>query len=224
MSNIKKHIIPIWLVLACIISKNTSVAQDSTIFTYFDEVSVNINQSLLFFNTENGRTGFGVGVYVTSKKEKVVQWQTGIEYNYTHIFVNHIIEGHFSSKQNVDLSAHLISIPINLRLVFGHKIKPFVQIGAFLDFPFLSKASGIHSYEEVTNTGQFSYHKEKFVDHNWDKQVKIGFSGAIGSIFKIKSYHFGWKAEYKFGLIPIYYDPQSVVSVNCRVSLFWCFK
>lgn len=224
MSNIKKFLVQLCLCLAFFSLKNISSAQDTTIFTFFDEVSVNVNQSLLFFNNENGRTGFGVGAYATTEMEKVVQWQTGVEYNYYHYFQDYIYNGHSSSQKNIDFFTHVVSIPINLRLVLGNKFNPFIQVGVFFDFPIISKISGIQSSYTANSSGYLTYHEEPFEILDFSGSPKIGMSGALGTMFKIKSYNFGWKAECKFGLIPFYLDPETISNVNGRISFFWCFK
>ena len=199
-------------------------AQDTTILTFVDEISVNLNQSLLFQDSEEQRGGFGGGIYFTSPMEKKVQLQSGLEYNLYRTFKSHLYEGHFSSTSSNNLSAHLVTIPLNLRIMVGSKIKTFLQAGCFLDFVALSVVKGTRTQSEIDSLGHLTYSTYTFKEHSWANPLNPGVSLAVGNFFKMRKQYLGWKAEYKLGLIPFYSYQTSISNISGRLSLIWHFR
>jgi hypothetical protein len=199
-------------------------AQDTTILTFVDEFSVNVNQSLLFQDSEEQRGGFGAGIYFTSPIEKKVQLQSGIEYNLYRTFKSHLYESHFSSTSSNKLSAHIVTIPLNVRIMVGSEIKTFLQAGCFLDFVALSVVKGTRTQGEIDSLGHLTYSTYVFKEHSWANPLNPGFSLAVGNFFKMRKQHLGWKVEYKLGLIPFYSDQTTISNMSGRLSLIWHFR
>jgi hypothetical protein len=199
-------------------------AQDTTMLTFVDEFSVNINQSLIFQDSGEQRGGFGCGFYFTSPLEKTFQLQSGLEYNLYRTFKNHLYEGHYSSTSSNKLSAHLVTIPLNFRIMVGFKIKTFLQAGCFLDFIVLSVVKGTRTNGEIDSLGHLTYSTYTFKEHSWSNPLIPGVSLAVGNFFKMRKQHLGWKVEYKLGLIPFYSYQTTISNMSGRLSLIWHFR
>jgi len=78
-------------------------AQDPSVFSYVDEISIGLNSSNLFVNSDANRVGFSTGIYVNSPIEKTFQLQSGIEYNLFRTFKSYLYESHFSSTSSNNL-------------------------------------------------------------------------------------------------------------------------
>jgi len=199
-------------------------AQDPSVFSYVDEISIGLNSSNLFVNSDANRVGFSTGIYVNSPIEKTFQLQSGIEYNLFRTFKSYLYESHFSSTSSNNLSAHLISIPLNFRIAVGSNIKTFFQAGFFLDFVAFSEVKGVRTQGEIDSLGQLTYSTYAFKEHGWANPVNPGISLAAGNFFKIRKQRLGWKAEYKLGIIPFYSYQTTIPNMSGRLSLLWHFR
>lgn len=213
-----------FLSINCVFFNAYSLAQDTTIITYIDELAININRSQIIGDPNHQRMGFGLGAYFTSPMKKIVQFQTGIEYNLFRTYEENMYEGHFSSTTDNELSAHIFTLPLNVRINVGTAFKTYIQVGGFLDIVAISTIKGIRTHRVWDSEGHLSYVSSSFKEHGWTHSIKPSVSLSIGNFIKLNDQYFGWKAEYKLGLIPFYLYQVSIPNSCARISLMWSFR
>lgn len=130
------------LIIFFLVFSNIALSQNEEKKSFFlNEFSSSINRSI--FNLKLNTYGIGIGGYKTFGNGTKLNFLTGLEYNYTKQiqafkFKGGHSEGELDTNEFV-LALNAISIPVNIRLIFGTKINIFTDFGLFVETIYNSK-------------------------------------------------------------------------------------
>lgn len=156
-------------------------------------VSANMTTTRDVF-TEN-RTGFGLGVYRTGDRNKLLNVVAGLEFNKTRQFKTVFYEKKNESMLNATYSTSCFSLPVGLRINLGKKVKFFAEAGIFGEYLSASRKNGVY---------QMSNSQQKMDDNAYLGKMNYGFYGGIGTTIPMGKVFMVIKADYQFGLADLH--------------------
>lgn len=185
----------------------------------FNELSVSINRTVLKDNNTNDGFCFGIATYHNFLSEKRANLILGIEYNRTSQFKKIIYESHFSNSSDLKYFINSLSIPFNLRVIFGNKVKFFLGTGIFVDLNIGAKRNGtMHTYLPNQNN-QIEYKEFEFEEKVRISAVNYGFSIGVGIHVPISKFRLIINPEYKYGVNELYDGRNELFNKYIRIML-----
>lgn len=108
--------------------------KDSNTF-FLNEYNFSTNHSI--YNLKQNTFGFGLGAYRTVEVKEHLDISFGLEYNLSKQIQGYqFTGGHSTSPVNTSdyfISLNAISLPFNIRVNFGTKVKLFMESGVFIE-------------------------------------------------------------------------------------------
>lgn len=168
--------------------------KDSADF-FFNEFGLSLNRTERFEGKLEQELGFGIGAYRSMWDQKRIPLIFGMEYNLNRLFMDQTYEGHFAHATDVQYTIHNWSFSFGCRFMMGKKIKPFIELGTFLDLIIGSRREGMmHTYFPGTVYKDFSFNENAGLSsHNY------GLSGGIGIKIPVDNREVTFKSDYKIG-------------------------
>jgi hypothetical protein len=171
-------------VILFFVFSNLSFSQTEEKNSFFlNEYNFSINRSI--YNLSLNTYGIGFGGYKTFGKGNKLNFLSGFEYNYTkQIQAFEFTGGHSGSEVDTNefvISMNAISIPANIRLIFGAKTKVFTDFGFFVETIFNSKRRE-NVYPSNTNSLITFGSGSDIHAFNFGGIIGIGLSRQFGNI------------------------------------------
>ena len=188
--------------------------RDSTLI--FNEFCLSINTTYLADGNTENRYGFGIAAYHTFFAHEIMNVISGIEYNRTSLFKKNIREDHLSRSTNLTYYLNDISIPIELRVNFGKKIKIFIESGLFLDCNIGAKRKGTkHTY--------YPYQGDNIENKTFNigiRRFNYGPVYGIGVKIPVRKFELVIKTDYKIGWEVLYdYEADQIINRYIRIMI-----
>ena len=209
-----KFFFPLFLFAVLHITVSGQVATNHLV----DQVLISFNRTLEDgYYTEN-RIGFGLGVYHTFLPQNRLNFNFGIEFNRTSQFEKVKIIGHFASYNDLKYNKNCVTLPLNLRMTIGQKVKCFFEVGGFWDWVIYSKQKGIlHTYiPDGNGQPQDRYYN---INENAGLVSAFGFSFGIGIRIPGNHYDIIIKPDYKQKFNKWFFEKDRVLSKLLRINL-----
>jgi hypothetical protein len=172
----------------------------------FDEFAVSCNRTAI--RTDNymeDRYGYGLAAYITGFKTYLVNFKTGIEFNRTNQFhVSGPYLSHFNFAHDVTYHINSFSIPLNVRINLGKKIKFFLETGISPELTG-GNVTGTLMIETYT-TDSLGHTIITIREDRLNKGIalkffNLGLSGGAGIAIPLnQKYDLILKSDYHFGL------------------------
>jgi hypothetical protein len=198
--------------------KITVFSQDKRTFP-FNEFTLSINRTNLKNENTNNTIGFGIGTFHVFLSDKKINLIMGVEYNRTNQLKKRITENHLSHSTNLKYTVNSLSVPFDIRINWGDKIKLFLESGFFGDLNIRVKRSGTMHVYLPSGNNQIEFKKFEFDETVQVFAINYGFSFGIGMSIPLSKYQLTIKPEYKFGLNDFFYNGDRIVNKYYRIIL-----
>jgi hypothetical protein len=173
-----------------------------------DEINISVNSTYKYeqLYSDQGRIGFGSGIYFAFFREHRLNFRLGIEYNRTGRYFHYFDGDHFSYFEHVTFYINNLSFPFELRLTIGQKTKFFIESGIYLDYPLFTRMKGTLNYTDI-NYDTIPPH---IVSGQDEVNTKISGNPSFGAVFGAgviipgSKVDFIIKSDYKLGINDCY--------------------
>ncbi|RLD91592.1 MAG: hypothetical protein DRJ09_00720 [Bacteroidetes bacterium] len=185
---------------------------------FFDEFSMLLSKANLNYGIEKEGPGFGFGVYKNIFSKKIVNLVPGFEFNRSVQYIEQMSSGHYGKYTDLTIYISTLSFPVYARVNFGHKVKFFLEAGAFVDFTLGSQRKGMsHFYKP--GVGEPPDEGFPFEEKLNLEGINYGMSMGLGISIPVSKINLIIKPDYKFGVRALYSYQDSVFNRYFRLAV-----
>lgn len=184
---------------------------------YSGECYVSANRNFLVNSDIPARYGFGAAYLIVMRQDKIVNITSGLEFNYTEQFKDHIYGGRYGNYDDVTYKINFVTLPLALRINFGKEKRFFVEPGFFGDFVISSKMEGsqtVYSYDE----GNFSSHTFE-ISREANLSSTFGLSFGLGFRRPVKNVALILRPDIKVSINPLYDYHDTITNHYVRLNI-----